>query len=44
MLLIKVLVELVRGVSMMYASTVGKDDANESNRILPEALQTKTSI
>src|SRR3954452_18910467 len=44
MLLIKVLVELARGVSMMYAMTVGNDDARVSRRILPEALQTKTSI
>lgn len=39
-----VLVELVRGVSIMYAKTVGKDEARESSRILPEALQTNTSI
>ena len=44
MLLMNVLVELVRGVSIMYAMTVGKDDAKESSKMLPEALQTKTSI
>jgi len=43
-LLIKVLVEAVRGVSMTYAITVGKVEAKESSKILPEALQTKTSI
>ena len=40
----KVLVELVRGVSIMYAITVGNVDASESRSIAPEALQTKTSI
>lgn len=44
MLLINVLVEAVRGVSMMYAITVGKVEARESRRILPDALQTNTSI
>ena len=43
-LLIKVLVELVRGVSMMYAITVGNVDASESSNILPDALHTNTSI
>jgi hypothetical protein len=40
----KVLVEAVRGVSIIYAMTVGNVDARESNKILPLALQTKTSI
>lgn len=44
MLLMKVLVEAVRGVSIMYAMTVGKVEAKESRRMLPDALQTKTSI
>jgi hypothetical protein len=44
MLLINVLVEAVLGVSMTYAITVGKVEANESRSMLPEALQTKTSI
>jgi hypothetical protein len=44
MLLINVLVEDVRGVSIMYASTVGKLDARLSSKMLPEALHTKTSI
>src|SRR5689334_17421374 len=37
-------VEDVRGVSMIYAMTVGNDEASDSNRMLPEADQTKTSI
>lgn len=44
MLLMKVLVEVVRGVSMTYAMTVGKVEARASRRMLPEADQTKTSI
>jgi hypothetical protein len=44
MLLINVLVEAVRGVSIMYAITVGNVEASESSSILPEALHTKTSI
>src|SRR2546428_699985 len=44
MLLMNVLVEEVRGVSMMYVSTVGKLDARLSSKMLPEALHTKTSI
>lgn len=44
MLLINVLVEAVRGVSMIYAMTVGKDDASESKIMLPDALHTNTSI
>lgn len=44
MLLMNVLVEAVRGVSMMYAMTVGKEDARDSRRICPDADQTKTSI
>lgn len=44
MLLMNVLVDDVLGVSIMYAITVGKVDARESSRILPDALQTKTSI
>ncbi|TEY68302.1 hypothetical protein BOTCAL_0121g00220 [Botryotinia calthae] len=39
-----VLVDDVLGVSMIYAITVGKVEAKESNKMLPEALQTKTSI
>src|SRR6186713_367324 len=44
MLLMNVLVEAVRGVSMTYAMTVGKEEARESRRIAPDALHTKTSI
>jgi len=40
----KVDVDVVRGVSMMYAMTVGKDEAKEESRICPDADQTKTSI
>lgn len=41
----KVLVfSVVRGVSMMYAVTVGKLEASEESRMLPDADQTKTSI
>ena len=37
-------VEEVLGVSTMYAMTVGNEDASDSNKMLPEADQTKTSI
>jgi hypothetical protein len=40
----KVDVEAVRGVSTMYAMIVGKEDARDSRRIVPDADQTKTSI
>jgi hypothetical protein len=44
MLLMNVLVEAVRGVSMMYARTVGNEDAIDSSRIAPLADQTNASI
>ena len=44
MLDINVEVDVVRGVSMMYAITVGKLLAKLSKRIEPLADQTKTSI
>lgn len=44
MLLMNVLVEAVRGVSIMYAITVGNVEAMESSKIAPDALHTKTSI
>ena len=44
MLLINVLVLAVLGVSIIYAITVGNVLAKLSKRMLPEALQTKTSI
>ena len=45
MLLMKVEVfSVVRGVSITYAMTVGKDEASEDSRMEPEADQTKTSI
>lgn len=44
MLLMNVLVEAVRGVSIMYATTVGKEVASESSKIWPDADHTKTSI
>lgn len=44
MLLIKVAGELVRGVSMMYATTVGRAEAIASVMIAPEADQVKISI
>jgi hypothetical protein len=44
MLDMKVDVEEVLGVSMIYAMTVGKEEANDSKRMLPEADHTKTSI
>lgn len=37
-------VDDVRGVSMIYAITVGNEDASDSNRMLPDADQTNTSI
>jgi hypothetical protein len=44
MLLINVAGAVVRGVSMMYATTVGMDDAMASVMIAPEADQVKISI
>jgi hypothetical protein len=44
MLLIKVAGAVVLGVSMMYATTVGSDDAIASVMIEPEADQVKISI
>ena len=45
MLLIKVAGEVVRGVSMMYATTVGMhDESNEVVMSVPEADQVKISI
>src|SRR5271156_6431654 len=41
---INVDVEEVRGVSIMYAMTVGKDEAKDSSNMLPDADQTNTSI
>lgn len=35
---------VVRGVSIMYATTVGKDDATASVIIAPDADQVKISI
>ena len=35
---------VVRGVSMMYATTVGKDDATASVMIAPDADHVKISI
>ena len=35
---------VVRGVSITYAMTVGKEEARVERRILPLADQTKTSI
>jgi len=36
--------DVLRGVSIIYARTVGKDDARAESKMLPEADQTKTSI
>jgi hypothetical protein len=44
MLLIKVAGAVVRGVSMIYAMTVGKDEAMASVMIAPEADQVNISI
>lgn len=44
MLLINVAGAVVLGVSMMYATTVGSDDAIASVMIEPEADQVKISI
>lgn len=44
MLDMKVAGAIVRGVSMMYATTVGKEDAMASVIIAPEADQVKISI
>jgi hypothetical protein len=44
MLLIKVLVDAVRGVSIIYAMTVGKEEARDSSMMVPLADQTNTSI
>jgi hypothetical protein len=44
MLLIKVAGAVVRGVSMMYAITVGMEDAIASVMIDPDADQVKISI
>jgi len=44
MLLMKVAGAVVRGVSMMYATTVGREDATASVMIAPEADQVKISI
>jgi hypothetical protein len=44
MLLIKVAGAVVRGVSMMYAMTVGMEDAIASVMIDPDADQVKISI
>ena len=35
---------VVRGVSMMYATTVGNEDATASVMIAPDALHVKISI
>lgn len=44
MLLINVAGAVVRGVSMMYATTVGKEDATASVMIDPDADHVKISI
>lgn len=44
MLDINVAGAVVRGVSMMYATTVGKEDATASVMMAPEADQVKISI
>jgi hypothetical protein len=44
MLDMKVAGALVRGVSMMYATTVGREEATASVMIAPEADQVKISI
>ena len=44
MLDMKVAGAVVRGVSMMYATTVGNVDATASVMIAPEADQVKISI
>ena len=36
--------DVVRGVSMKYATTVGSEEANEYVMIAPEADQVKISI
>jgi hypothetical protein len=41
---IKVAGAVVRGVSMIYATTVGREDASASVMIAPEADQVKISI
>lgn len=41
---IKVAGAVVRGVSMIYATTVGKEDATASVIIAPEADQVNISI
>lgn len=41
---IKVAGAVVRGVSMIYATTVGRVDASASVMIAPEADQVKISI
>ena len=43
-LLMNVAGALVRGVSMTYATTVGKDEATASVMIAPDADQVKISI
>lgn len=43
-LLINVAGALVRGVSMIYATTVGKDEATASVMMAPDADQVKISI
>lgn len=35
---------VVRGVSITYAMTVGKDEASDDSRMEPDADHTKTSI
>ena len=40
----KVAGAVVRGVSMIYATTVGREDATASVMIAPEADQVKISI
>lgn len=44
MLLMNVVGEVVRGVSIIYATTVGNVDAIESVMIAPDADQVKISI
>lgn len=44
MLDVKVAGAVVRGVSMMYATTVGREEAIASVMIAPEADQVKISI
>ena len=44
MLDMNVVGDAVRGVSIMYATTVGSDDATASVMIAPDADQVKISI